>query len=160
NAKPHGSVGATLLFGWSKYETGWRFYLGPFYARRDQEYSSTALFPLAYFSRNRVTGATTNMVLPLYFDGRADDGRELQVMTPLIWRYPSVERSVIVGLPAFFDVHAYGESRTTGFLPLFIRNRSWAANSVSYTLPALLFWARKRNAGPDPGTDVAWFPLF
>jgi hypothetical protein len=159
NAKPHGSVGVTPVFGWSKYETGWRFYLGPIYARRDQEYSSTAVWPLAYFSKNLHTGALTRMVLPFYFDGRTDDGRELQVMTPAIWRYHSVERTVLVGLPGFFDVHTFGESRATGFFPLFIRQRDWAKQSVSYTFPVLFLFARHRYGGTDPGTDVVWFPL-
>jgi hypothetical protein len=158
-SKPHGSLGVTLLFGWSKYESGWRFYLGPIYARRDADVSSTALWPLVYFTKDHHTGASTKMVLPFYFDGRTDDGRELQMMTPLIWRYKSVERSIIAGLPLFFDVHSYGESRTTGILPLFVRNRSWVNDSVSYTFPPLLLFARKRVGGPDPGTDVVWFPL-
>jgi hypothetical protein len=160
NARPHGSTGITPVFGWFKYETGWRFYLGPFYARRDQEYSSTALWPLVYFSKNHQTGAMTRMVLPLYFDGRTDDGRELQLFTPAIWRYHSVERTITVGLPAYFDIHSFGESRTTGFFPLFVRHRDWAGKSVSYTVPALLFWARHRYGGDDPGTDAVWFPLF
>jgi hypothetical protein len=159
NKKAHGSVGVTPLFGWSKYETGWRMYFGPFYARRDNEISSTAFWPLAYFMRNKTTGSTLKMVLPLYFDGRDRTGRELQVMTPLIWRYRSVERTITVGVPFYFDVHSFGESRTTGFLPFFLRNKSSIDKTVSYTVPALLLWARHRETGPDPGNDFVWFPL-
>jgi hypothetical protein len=156
---PHGSLLVTALFGWSRYSDGWRFYLGPFYARRDREYSSTALWPIAYFSKNLNSGALTRMVLPLYFDGRTADGRELQVLSPLIWRYHSVERTVTIGLPGYFDIHNFGESRHRGLFPLFIQSRNWAEKTVSYTVPALLFFARKRFAGNDPGTDVVWFPL-
>jgi hypothetical protein len=158
--KPVGSLATTLLFGWSTYKDGWRFWLGPIYARRDHDYSSTAVWPLAYFMKNKTTGASLNFVLPFYFDGRTHDGRELQVMTPLIWRYHSVESTITVGLPFFFDVNRFGESRTTGFLPFFMRNKSYAEKSVSYTIPFALFWARKRDGGKDPGTDVVWFPLF
>jgi hypothetical protein len=157
--KKEGSILATLLFGWSTYATGKRFYFGPLYVRRDQEVSSTAVWPLAYFSKNHVTGSSTKLLLPLYFDGRTDDGRELAAYTPLVWRYRSVERSVIIGLPGFFDVHSFNESRTSGFLPLFVRNHSMAEKSTSWTFPPLLLFARTRRAGNDPGTDVVWFPL-
>ncbi len=157
--KPHGSVGATFLFGWSKYESGWRFYFGPIYARNDKEISTAAIWPLVYFSKNHLDGSSLRMALPFYFDERERTGRQLQVMTPLIWRYHSVERTITVGVPFLVDVNSFGESRTTGVLPFFMRNKSYIQDSVSYTFPPLLLFARKRNTGPDPGTDVVWFPL-
>ncbi|HEY7957582.1 MAG TPA: EB domain-containing protein [Polyangia bacterium] len=156
--KKLGSVFATPVFGWSSYPTGKRVYVGPFFLRRDEEVSSTALFPLAYFTRDHVTGARTDMLLPLYFDGRGENGRELQEYSPLIWRYHSIERSVIIGLPLFFDVHSFAESRTTGLLPFFVRNSSNVYHSVSWVFPPILTWARQRH-GDDPGTDVVVFPF-
>jgi hypothetical protein len=157
--KRDGSIFASLLFGWSSYPGGQRTWVGPLYWRRDAQASATALWPLAYFSRNKVTGSSTSLIIPLYFDGRADDGRELAAYTPLVWRYHSVERTVIAGLPLYFDVHSFNESRTSGVLPLFVRNHSFAQKTTSYTFPPLLLFAREREAGADPGHDVVWFPL-
>ena len=156
--KQVGSILATALFGYSSYADGFRAYAGPVYVRRDAEVSSTAIWPLVYFSKNHVRHSSVGMALPLYFGGRAKDGRELSMYTPLIWRYHSVERSVIVGLPLFFDVHSFHESRTTGLLPFFIRNDSQVYKSTSWVFPPILAWARTRR-GADPGNDFVVFPL-
>jgi hypothetical protein len=157
--KPGGSILATLLFGWSSYPAGWRAYVGPLYLRRDAERSSTALWPLFYAGSARATRATTRFLLPLYFDTRSDEGREFQEYTPLVWRYHSVERTVTVGLPLFVDVNNFSESRSTAFLPLFIRSRSRVDRSTSWVFPPILTWVRER-AGAEPGHDAVVFPLF
>jgi hypothetical protein len=156
--KSVGSLMVNPLFGWSTYPGGVRAWAGPFYVRRDPQVSSTAIWPLVYFTRDKTNDTITRMVLPLYFDTRNDKGRELQMMTPLAWRYHSVERSVIVGIPLFFDVHSYKESRTTGLLPFFVRNRSNVYKSTTWFFPPLLTWARDRY-GAEKAKDVVIFPL-
>ena len=153
-----GSTLLTLLGGYSSYPGGRRVYVGPLYFRHDDKVHSGALFPIAYFGRNQVTGGRTDMVLPLYFDARGGDGRQLQAYTPLVWRYHNVESSTILGLPLFFDVHRYHESRLTGLLPLFMRSRSEVTRTTSWMIPPLLAWWRT----PDDkrqGTDAVVFPL-
>jgi hypothetical protein len=152
-----GSLLITPLFGYSTYPSGYRAYATLLYLRRDSQVSSTAVWPLAYFTKDKANGTSTRMVIPFFFDGRGEN-RQLQAYTPLIWRYKSVERSVIIGLPLFFDVHSYHESRTTGLLPLFIRNDSKVFKSTSWVFPPLLTWARTRRTG-DAGTDVVILPL-
>lgn len=153
-----GSTLLSWLGGYSTYSGGYRLYVGPLYFRHDSKIHSGALFPLAYFGRNRATGGRTDFLLPLFFDHRGGSGRQLQAYTPLVWRYHDIESSTLVGLPLFFDAHRYDESRLTGVLPLFIRHRSEVSRSTSWVLGPLLTWFRK----PDDkrmGTDVVLFPL-
>ena len=77
------------------------------------------LLPARLPPRNINSGARTSFCIPLYFDTRGGEGRELQAYTPLVWRYHSVESTTTVGLPLFLDMHAYGESRSTLLLPFF-----------------------------------------
>jgi hypothetical protein len=156
--KDGGRILATPLFGYSRYATGSRGYVGPIYWRRDDTASSTALWPIFYHSRDHVTGSRTSFFIPLYVDARAADGRQLALYTPLVWRYRSVETAIHVGVPLFFDVHRFGESRTTGVIPLVFRNRSEVDDKTTWVIPPLLLWARHRG-GEDPGTDAVFFPL-
>jgi hypothetical protein len=155
--KPHGTLFTTLVFGWSVYPLGWRAWVGPIYARNDDLTVSGAVFPIAYFSKDRPTGAITRFLFPFYFDRRGAEGRELQAYTPLVWRYHSVERGIIVGLPLFFDVHSYHESRTTGVLPFYVRNNSHVSHSTSWVFPPILTWFRTSHE--DHTTDAVVFPI-
>jgi hypothetical protein len=157
--KDGGSIFATALFGWSNYKGGTRGWAGPVYWRRDLAQSSTAVWPIFYHGVDKVTGARNSLFLPLFYDGRASDGRELQEYSPLIWRYHNVESTILVGLPLFFDVHRFGESRTTGFLPFYLRNDNRVIKSTSWVFPPILTFVRHRRTGADPGTDVVLFPI-
>jgi hypothetical protein len=154
-----GSTLLTPLFGYSSSAIGTRAYALTIYARRDSEVSSTAVWPLFYHMRNRVTGSSTSLFLPLFFDRRSEDGHELAAYTPLIWRDHTIEASTVVGVPLFFDVHRYGESRTSGLLPFFVRNRSNATKTTWWAFPPLLAYYRDRKSGEDPGRDAVVFPL-
>jgi hypothetical protein len=154
--KDGGTLWSTPLFGASTYAGGSRGWFGPFYGRRDREESSFGFWPLVYVNRNHVTGSSTTMALPFLFDGRKADGRELQMYSPLIWRYKSIESDISVGLPLWFDVKRPGESRTTSLLPFFVRNRSSVFNSTSWFFPPIMTWIRKHDGG---GTDFSVFPL-
>jgi hypothetical protein len=64
----------------------------------------------------------------------------------------------VIGLPLFFDVNRLHESRTTGLLPLFVRNRSEVERDTSWAIPPILTWWRTRDDGTK--ADAAVFPLF
>jgi hypothetical protein len=159
--KPIGSTLVTPIGGYSSYEGGWKTMWGLIYARRDRLTSSQALWPIFYHGKNRLTGSTTTLAFPFYFD-RDDhvDGVRVQAFTPLVWRYRTVEQTTLLALPFLaFDVNYKGESRTTGALPLFIRHRSEVSKSTWWTVPPLLMWGRDRHGEDNPGKDFVWFPL-
>ena len=97
-------------------------------------------------------------MLPLFLDIRRSEDHQLAAYSPLIWRYHSVEATTTIGLPLYFDVNRFGESRTTGLLPLFLRNRSEVAHDTAYAIPALLTWWRTRD--DHTKNDAVVFPLF
>jgi len=154
-----GSVLITPLGGWSTYPGGIRAFFTLFYIRRDPQVSSTAFWPIIYFGKDRADDTETRLVFPLYFHRRFQSQKTLDLYTPLVWNFHTVERRVVLGLPLFFDSHWYGESRATGLLPLFIRYRSEVSKSVQWFFPPLLSWGRTRHGGDDPGTDAVVFPL-
>ncbi len=157
--KKIGSTLVTPVGGFSSYDGGWRALVGPFYVRRDRLTSSQMIFPIFYHGKNRLTGSTTTVLAPLYLD-RDDhvDGTRIQAFTPLVWRYRSVEQATIIA-PLIFDAHRFGESRSSGFLPFFIRHRSEVAKSTWWSAPALLMWGRNRWGDENPGKDFVFFPL-
>jgi hypothetical protein len=150
-----GSTLVTPLGGWATHADSKRIAIGPVYYRRDAEVHAGGFLPLFYHQRNVNTGARTSFGLPLYFDTRGGDGRELQEYTPLVWRYHTVEQSTILGLPLFLDVHEYGESRATLLLPLFFHSHNKVTETTNWAFPPLLTWWR---SSPD-GKDWAFFPL-
>jgi hypothetical protein len=154
-----GSTLATLLGGWSTSASGKRWWLGPFYYRHDAERTSGAFFPLVYHTHSHLTDARLSYAFPLYFDRRNGEGGELQAYTPLVWRGANVESTVTVGLPFFFDVNRFHESRTTSLLPLFLRNRSYTEGHSSYAFPFALTYFRTYDDRKRSG-DGVFFPLF
>jgi hypothetical protein len=152
-----GSTFATLLGGYSSSAGGKRVYVGPFYYRNDAETRSGALIPIAYFGKNKVLGTSTSYIFPLYLDVRRSEDRQLAAYTPLVWRYHNVESTTTIGLPLFFDVNRVHESRTTGLLPLFVRNRSEVERDTSYAIPPILTWWRTRD--DHSKSDAVVFPL-
>ncbi len=153
-----GGLLITPLGGYSKYAGGFRAEVGPVYVRRDKEWSSTAVWPLVYHARNKLTGERTTVGIPLYFNRETPDGTSISAYTPLVWRFKNVERSVTVAAPLYFDVHNYAETRTTGVFPFAAVHKNYVEKSTSVIIPPLLLWARKRPVS-DPGYDAVWFPL-
>ncbi len=158
NKQKDSSMFLSFLGGYKKDKSGMRAEIALVYARKDQNVTSGAVWPLFYFMRDRYSGAQANMALPFLFDGRAHDGRELQMYSPLVWRYHTIEGSTIVGVPLWFDSHKYDESRVFGFWPLFIRHKSEASKSSSIVLPPLALWVRERH-DTEKAHDFAFFPL-
>lgn len=152
-----GSTLATLVGGWSTYATGKRVWVGPVYYRKDAAMTSGAFWPLVYHGQNQLTGARTTLAIPLLLDRRDGEGHEIGAYTPLVWRYHSIESSTVVGLPLFFDVNRYHESRTTALLPLFMRNRSEVSRDTAWTFPPILTWFRTRDDRSK--TDAVVFPI-
>ncbi len=142
----------TLPFGFATSPTGARGYVGPIYFRRDAEGYSAALIPLFYHSHDNVADSTTTFVLPLFLRASTPE-RTLLAVTPLAWHYRTIEQSTTIAL-TFFDRHEYGTSRTTGFLPLYIRHKSFVDGSSTQIFP--LTYVRARPNGP---TDFVLFPL-
>jgi hypothetical protein len=150
-----GSTLATLLGGWITSSAGKRFYVGPFYYRHEGDVTAGGFLPLVYHQRNAATGARVSLGLPIYFEDRFGDGRELAAYSPLVWRYHTIESTTLLGLPLFFDIHQLAESRITGLLPLFVHTKSEVSRSSSWLLPPLLVWWR---TAPE-GNDGVFFPL-
>jgi hypothetical protein len=153
-----GATVLTLLGGYRRDALGSRAYIGPFYWRNDRKQKTFAIFPIAYFGHNKESDRTTSLVLPLYFDTRAADGKEVQAYTPAIWRFKTVESSTTIGLPLFFDVNRFAESRTTALLPIVMRNRTEIDKSTAYTLPFLLTWWKSPD-GARRNSDFVVFPI-
>jgi hypothetical protein len=155
--KKVGHAVITPILGWNTYADGAQVVVGPLYVRKDRARTTAALFPLVYFDRDHAAGTRTDMFLPFYFDTQAQS-RRLTMFTPLGWRYRSVERQVVVGLPFYIDVKNYAESRTTGIFPFAFRHRSLASKSTTWFFPPLLTWVRKRW-GEGNVHDAVVFPL-
>ncbi len=155
--RKQGGLFLSLLGGYAKNNGGTRAYFGPFYGRKDRYVRSGALWPIAYFMRDHYTGARVDMFLPFLFDGRNHDGKELQMYTPLAWRYHTIESSAILGLPLFLDVNRYHQSRLTTLLPFFLRSSSAEHKTLTWIFPAILAWSKEHIA--DHTRDWGWFPL-
>jgi hypothetical protein len=152
-----GSTLATLLGGYSTSAAGLRLYVGPVYYRHEGDVTAGGFLPLIYHQHNAATGARVSFGLPLYFEDRVGDGREIAAYSPLVWRYHTVESTTLVGLPLFFDINRFAESRTTGLLPLFVRSHSEIDHATSWLVPPILSWWR--HSSVDHSTDAVFFPL-
>src|SRR5262249_9199955 len=65
--------------------------------------------------------------------------------------------TTLVGIPLFFDVHRFQESRTTALLPFFVRNRSEVNRATSWVIPPILTWWRTRD--DKSASDAVVFPI-
>jgi hypothetical protein len=155
NKRTDGSTLVTLLGGYKTSAAGKRVLVGPVYYRKEGDVSAGGLLPLIYHQRNAATGARVSFGLPLYFEDRIGDGREIAEYSPLVWRYHSVESTLLLGLPLFFDAQRFAESRTTALLPIFVRHRGVVSQATSWLVPPLLSWWRH---GPG-ATDAVVFPF-
>ena len=143
----------TPLFGFDRSPERKLWYAG-LYLQSDSPESTLKLFaPLVMHHRNKTTGRTTAMALPLYF-GFWQADRSFHAFFPLVFRHATVDRTATVVLPLFWDFNNRHLSRTTLLLPFFLRHRDHLAKSTSYVVPPGL-WIRTR----PKGTDAVLFPL-
>jgi hypothetical protein len=129
-------------------------------------YFATALFsdsvvtrfrmvaPLWFNHTNKVTETTTTVVPPLLYVSRGNPESGLATFAAIFWRHHDIGSSTTLGIPLYFDVHEFHQSRTTVLFPLFIRYRRDSDHSV-YSLAPLFY----RHWTPTDSTTVA-FPLY
>ncbi len=144
----------TLPFGFRAAPDRSWWYVGPLYQRDTWQSSFSMLFPVWFSHVNKSSETRTTVIPPLLAFRRAAPDRTLTGFLGLFWRRRTLESGTTLGLPLFYDVHAYHESRTTLLLPLFLRHRRESDGST-FTLAPLFY----RQTSPTDSTTVA-FPLF
>jgi hypothetical protein len=143
-----------LFFGFgSKPDSLW-WWAGNTIWSSNQKRSFFTFFPLWFQHQNKITETTTRVIPPLLHYSRTAPDRSLSGTMLLFWRRTNVTSSTTLGLPLFYDLHAYNESRLTMFLPFFLRHRN-EISGQTYTVAPLFY----RRSGPTDATTVV-FPLF
>ena len=148
----------TPLFGAFTSPTGTRAYVGPFYVRRSDEGNTVALYPLFYHA-TEAKGFSTTFLLPLFLRRTTPESSILAV-TPLFWRFRTVETTTNLFFPFFLDRDNHFESRTIAFgvgAPLFLRHVNYATNTKSTFALLPLPWLYRTS---PTDKDVVVFPLF
>jgi hypothetical protein len=114
------------------------------------------LVPLWINHTNVPKETQTTVVPPLLFFSRSRPDSSLTTLLGLIWRHRSVTSSTTLVLPLFFDSHDFHLSRTTGFVPFFLRHTNEATRSAT-TVGFPLYWDFK--TGEDRRTTL-FLPFF
>jgi hypothetical protein len=143
----------TLPFGFRRQpDRRWWYALNVF--RRDSVSSSfTMVLPVWFSHYNKTTDTSTRLIPPLLHFSRSRPDRGLQGWLLLFWRQRSIASTTTLGLPFFYDVHRFHQSRLTLLVPLFFRY--WSAETqTAYNLAPLFY----RRSSPQDSTTVA-FPL-
>jgi hypothetical protein len=109
--------------------------------------------PFVFRQRNEATDASTTVIPPLLYVDRSDPESGLTTMLGLYWSYRDISSSTTFGFPLYYDLHEYHLSRTTVFLPFFVRYHR-DADQQSWTVAPLFY----RHSTPTDSTTVA-FPL-
>jgi hypothetical protein len=145
---------ATALFGFGKAPDSLWWYVPPFIWRDNVKSRFHAFVPLWFSYRDKVTETTTRVIPPLFHYAHSNPERSLSTWLLLFWHRTNVTSSTTLGLPLYYDLHAYHESRLTMFLPLFLRYRN-EVSGQSYTMAPLFY----RRSGPTDASTIA-FPLY
>ena len=148
----------TPLFGFASGPSGYRFYLGPLYVRRDADQRSTALLPIFYDGENQKTRSRVSFLLPLFFRAATPD-KSLTMVTPLFWHQRTLTSRISLLFPLFIDIHNTFRERTTAagpLVPLFVRMRDETTDTTSWLFPPILSYVKRT---PTSFTAVQ-FPLF
>lgn len=149
----------TPLFGVNKNSVGYRFWIGPLYARHQGPIASAALFPLFYFTRDSKARTQTSFLLPVFLHTRSPE-RSLTAITPLFWHERTLLRRISVFFPLFLDVHHLHSSRITAVgpvIPFVVRLSDQGAKTTTWVFPPLLTWVKKRADGFH---SAVVFPVF
>ncbi len=148
--RPQGSTWlATPAFGFQTGPAGYRFYLGPFYLRRDENQRSLALFPLFYDGRNLHNQDRLTFLLPLFLRDTTAE-KSLTMITPLFWQHRTLTRRVTLLFPLALDVHDLFRERLTAVgpvVPLFVRMRNESTNTTSWIFPPILTYVKREPNG-------------
>jgi hypothetical protein len=109
--------------------------------------------PLWFYHRDKMRDASTLVIPPLLHYAHHSPERSLSEWLLLFWRRTNITSSTTVGLPLFYDLHAYHQSRFTTLFPLYFRYRN-EISEQTITIAPLVY----HRAGPQDSTTVA-FPL-
>jgi hypothetical protein len=143
----------TLPFGFRTAPDHKWFYVLPFFYKDGWDKSFWTVFPLVFRHEDKVTDTRTTVIPPLLFYNRNGPGRSLTGALLLFWRQRSITSSTTLGLPLFYDVHSYHDSRLTMFLPLFLRYRNELTDNRYFVTLISYF-----RSSPTDGTSII-FPL-
>jgi hypothetical protein len=94
------------------------------------------------------------VIPPLLHYAHFNPERSLSTWLLLFWRRSNITSSTTLGLPLYYDLHSYHESRLTMLLPLFLRYRNEVSDQ-SYTVAPLFY----RRSGAADSSTIA-FPLY
>jgi hypothetical protein len=145
---------ATALFGFGKAPDRLWWYVPPFVWRDNFKSRFHAFVPLWFSYRDKVTETTTRVIPPLLHYAHFNPERSLSTWLLLFWHRSNITSSTTLGLPLYYDLHAYHESRLTMFLPIFLRYRN-EVSGQAYTVAPLFY----RRSGPTDASTIA-FPLY
>ncbi|HJX62555.1 MAG TPA: hypothetical protein VJ860_01225, partial [Polyangia bacterium] len=124
---------ATALFGFGKAPDSLWWYAGNFVWRDNWKTRFCTFFPLWFSYRDKVSETTTRVIPPLLHYAHFNPERSLSTWLLLFWHRSNITSSTTLGLPLYYDLHSYHESRLTMLLPLFLRYRNEASDQ-SYTV--------------------------
>ena len=143
----------TLPFGFHRQpDRNWWYVLNVFH--RDTVQSTfTTVFPLWFSHFNKTTETSTRVIPPLLHFSRSRPDRSLSGWLLLFWRHRNIDAATTLGLPLFYDIYNYHQSRLTLLAPLYFRY--WRASDDTAYNFAPLFYRRSSPAG----SSTVLFPL-
>jgi hypothetical protein len=145
---------ATALFGFGTTPDNLWWYVPPFVWRDNFKSRFSMFFPLWFSYSDKTTETTTRVIPPLLYYAHFNPERSLSTWLLLFWHRSDITSSSTLGLPLYYDVHAYHESRLTMFLPLFLRYQNEVSDQT-YTMAPLFY----RRSGTTDASTIA-FPLY
>ncbi len=151
---PHHFRLFTLVGGYSKSETSRAWYALILASGDSIERRFRMIFPLWFSYDNKGTEAKTRIVPPVLFYSRTTPETKLTTVLALFWHHRDIAASMTLGLPLYYDFDDFHESRTTVFVPLFVRHHR-EVDDTTYIVAPLFY----RRSTPGDSTTIA-FPLF
>jgi len=143
----------TLLAGYARSETSRTWYVLPFAASDGIERRFRMFAPFWFANDNKGTETKTRVIPPLLYVSRTTPQTSLTTFLAIFWHHRDIASSMTLGLPLYYDFDDFHDSRTTVFVPFFVRHHR-AADDTTYTVAPLFY----RRSSPSDSTTVA-FPL-
>jgi hypothetical protein len=143
----------TPVAGYHRKGTFSFWYAGPIVHTDSLASSFSMVAPLWFRHTDKATETTTTVIPPLLHVSRSTPETAVSSTLGLFWNFRDIASSTWVGLPLYYDVHTYGLSRFTMFLPFFGRYADEATHESTTIAP--LFY---RHTTPTTITMVG-FPL-
>jgi hypothetical protein len=145
---------ATLPFGFSTGPAHFWMYVPPFLWKDSTQSRFTMLCPLWFSHTNKATETSTRIIPPLLHYAHSTPTHSITTTLLLYWHKSDVLSSSTLGLPLYYDIENYRDSRLTMLLPFFMRYRNHVSEQTTTVAP--LFY---RRSGPTDSTTIG-FPLF